>query len=123
MKNSYPASFKLKCVDRVKELNNIAKAAVELGISESTLRNWRNQEDTLRKVKPTARICEPRRKATHPQLEKQVCAYIDDLRKKGLACSRRMIRDEALKLKGDLGITGNFRASGGLCPNFTKLIT
>ena len=103
-----------------KESNNVNATARQLGINESCIRKWKTQEDEIRKAKQGSRIVKARRLAKYPELEKKVCEFVDGKRKKGLPCSREDIRDHALRVKRELGIQDNFRASSGWCTRFMK---
>ena len=120
MRASYTVKIKLAAVNKVKECGNVSQVSRELDINESTIRYWVKQEQALKDANPDARITAPRRTAKYPALENQVCAYIDDLRKKGLSVSRGMIQDQALIVKRDLGIDDNFKASKGWCTRFMR---
>ena len=113
MKASYTCEYKLKAIEMAKASNNVSATARQLGISECNIRKWKNQEDDIRNAKSGARIVKPRRKAKYPELEKLVCQFIDEKRKKGLPFSREDIRARALQVKRELGIQSTFRASNG----------
>ena len=102
-----------------RESNN-SQAARQLGITETNIRNWIKNEHEIREGKPDARVSKPRRVAKYPELEVKVCAFIDDKRKKGIPVSREDIREEAMKIKRELNIQDNFRASSGWCSKFMK---
>ena len=102
--SSYTNKYKLQAIALAKELGNNRKAAAQLGINDKNIRTWRMNEAAIRDAPRQQRIALPRRKAQWPEIEVQVCGYVDKRRENALGVSRALIRTEALRLAKRLKI-------------------
>ena len=117
--NSYTNKYKLQAIALAKELGSNRKAAAKLGINEKNIRTWMLNEAAIRDAPRQQRIALPRRKAQWPEIEVQVCGYVDKRRENALGVSRALIWTEALRVANRLKIRG-FIASEGWCTRFMR---
>ena len=117
--NSYTNKYKLEAIALAVHLGSNRKAAAQLGINEKNIRTWRKNETAIRDAPRQQRIALPRRRAQWPELDVQVCAYVDKRRENALGVSRALIRTEDLRVVNRLKITG-FIASEGWCTRFMR---
>ena len=120
-RESYEASFKLKVIAYAEDFNNCA-AEREFGVNEKLVRDWRKKKAILM----TAPKTQKKRRTYLPlydDLEKDMLAWISDLRQNGYIVTRNAIRLKALNLAQDkkYGIeNGVFKASAGWCSRFME---
>ena len=115
---SFSNKFKLKAVEIAEQIGNRA-AAKQLRISETNVRRWRQEVVAISQAPKNKCCTKARTGAKFPQIDKQVCTFIDQKRNDGLGVSRSLIRLEALRIARQLGISETeFKASPGWCTRF-----
>ena len=115
---SFDNKFKLKAVEIAEQIGNRA-AARQLRISECNVRRWRQEVEAISQAPKNKCCTKARNGAKFPQIETQVCTFIDQKRNDGLGVSRSLIRLEALRVARQLGISeADFKASPGWCTRF-----
>ena len=115
---SFSNKFKLKAVEIAQQIGNRA-AAKQLRISETNVRRWRQEVVAISQAPKNKCCTKARTGAKFPQIDKQVCTFIDQKRNDGLGVSRSLIRLEALRIARQLGISETeFKASPGWCTRF-----
>ena len=117
--NSYTNIFKIKVVEKALECGSNRKAAALYGIHEKNIRRWKLILPAIKEAARMSRITSARRRGKWPLLEKEVCTFIDNRRRRGVGVSRALIRLEALKVAGKLKIK-EFKASEGWCTKFMR---
>ena len=117
--NSYTNVFKIQVAEEALRLNNKRQTAKKFGIDERNVRRWILELPAIKNAARMSRITAPRRTAKWPLLEKDVCVFIDDRRRRGVGVSRALIRLEALKVARKLKIK-DFKASEGWCTKFMR---
>ena len=111
--NSYTILFKIQVAEAALSCGSNRKAGKEFGVDESNVRRWVKQLPHLKGAARSSRIITPRTTTGKwPLLEKEVCMFIDNRRRRGVGVSRALIRLEALKVAGKLKIK-DFKASEG----------
>ena len=101
---SFSNKFKLKAVEIAEQIGNRA-AAKQLRISETNVRRWRQEVVAISQAPKNKCCTKARTGAKFPQIDKQVCTFIDQKRNDGLGVSRSLIRLEALRIARQLGIS------------------
>ena len=117
--NSYTNLFKMQVAEEALRVNNKRQTAKKFGIDERNVRRWILDLPAIKNAARMSRITAPRRTAKWPLLEKDVCVFIDDRRRRGVGVSRALIRLEALKVARKLKIK-DFKASEGWCTKFMR---
>ena len=82
-RHSYDLNFKLKIVAEAEAVNNNREIAREYGISESTVRKWRNQQHALftGELRMTAkRASMGCYRPKDPELDQQLADWFNDLK-------------------------------------------
>ena len=115
---SYDCAFKLKVITFAEEHGNRA-AERNFGISESNVRLWRKKKYELEKM-PKDKRANRHGDTPFKLLESDLCAWISEIRSRGLTVSRMSIRAKALLMSQDkkYEIDQNFKASAGWCTRF-----
>ena len=117
-RQSFSNKFKLKAVEIAEQIGN-RTAAKQLRISETNVRRWRQEVVAISQAPKNKCCTKARTGAKFPQIDKQVCTFIDQKRNDGLGVSRSLIRLEALRIARQLGISETeFKASPGWCTRF-----
>ena len=118
---NYDADFKMKVVEKAKELGNNRKAAEHFGVNEKQVREWRKSGDKLRTVKKTAkRLNGAGRPVICKQLDGKLIAWLKDSRTEGHAISGKALQlqarriDESATFKASNGWLASFKARHGL---------
>ena len=95
-RRSYTNKFKLEAINLANQVGN-RQAARDLGINESSIRDWKRQQTAIEAAPKNKCLVSPRPRVTtrYPQIEVQLCLYIEERRDKGLGVSRALIRLEA----------------------------
>ncbi len=116
---------KLEAIDRAKVIGN-RKAAAEMNLDESRIRDWRKKEAGLKEMAERAgssggtkrfRLDGAGRRVTSFDLEKDLVTYIETIRSENKRVTQQMIKREALRMFQYLQEQGlippevNFRAS------------
>lgn len=116
-RRKYEASFKLKVIKKAKESNNCA-AARAFDITEKMARDWRKNEDTIKKM-PMKKCSMRRGIACWPDLENNVAGWVEEQRQNCYVVTRNMIRVYALKWARANPEQGKeFKATVGWCDRF-----
>lgn len=116
-RKSYTADFKLKAIERAEHMSN-RKAALELGIGESSIRDWRKDKDALMKINPRKRARRgPRAKL--PTLEKDLKEWILSQREQKHCVSTQPIETQAKQLATQRGMF-DFKAGFTWISKFMK---
>ena len=95
---SYTNKFKLEAINLANQVGN-RQAARDLGINESSIRDWKRQQTAIEAAPKNKCLVSPRVTAKYPQIEVQLCLYIEQRRDKGLGVSRALILLEALRVE------------------------
>ena len=110
----------LSCTSHLATSGANRQAAIQLGISsESCIRYWKKQQAAIEAAPRHKRIVSRRQTSKWPQIEVQVCSYIEELRNKGLCVSQTLIWLEALRVADTLQVI-DFKASEGWCTRFMR---
>jgi hypothetical protein len=115
---SYDFVFKLKAIDLARKSGNRG-AAEELRIDKKRIRDWRKQEDSLRKEESPEkrrRLSGGGRKAAYPQMEEELAHWIENQRQSCMRVTRKAIARKAIALGDD----PYFKAGRGWIQNFLK---
>ena len=100
---SFSNKYKLKAVEIAEQIGKRA-AAKQLRISETNVRRWMAEVEAISQAPKSLCCTKARNGAKFPQIDTQVCTFIDQKRNDGLGVSRSLIRLEALRIARQLGI-------------------
>ena len=100
-KCSFDANFKLKVVNYA-EKNTNRSAVTKFEINE---RDWRKRKADLQQIPAKKKRLEGGRKAAFPAMEKEILAWIENLRSKNLRVTRSAIQKQAVELIQGINIT------------------
>ena len=121
-RRKYEASFKLKVIKKAKESNNCA-AARAFDITEKMARDWRKNEDTIKKM-PMKKCSMRRGIACWPDLENNVAGWVEEQRQNCYVVTRNMMRVYALKgARANPEQGKEFKATVGWCDRFLNRTT
>uniref|UniRef100_A0A674NL54 HTH CENPB-type domain-containing protein n=1 Tax=Takifugu rubripes TaxID=31033 RepID=A0A674NL54_TAKRU len=113
LRRSYDANFKMMVINEAESSNN-CKAAVKYGVTECNVRRWRAQKDGLKNAHSQRKAFRGPQSGRFQELDRRVCAYVDEKRKDGMPISRAVIQLKAVEIARELNIpTAEFRASLG----------
>lgn len=102
-RRQFTAAFKRKVVEFA-EANGNMLAQRQFGVSEKSVRYWRNQKSKLS-------VCNARktsfrgRRAVHPELEDKVADFVREYRARSLPVSAELIRTKAVELAREAGLS------------------
>uniref|UniRef100_A0A3Q2X9R6 Pogo transposable element derived with KRAB domain n=2 Tax=Hippocampus comes TaxID=109280 RepID=A0A3Q2X9R6_HIPCM len=115
LRRSYDVNFKMMVINEAESSNN-CKAAVKYGVTECNVRRWRAQKDDFKNAHGQRKAFRGPRSGRFQELDRRVCAYVDEKRKNGMPISRAFIRLTAVEIAKELNIpTADFKASLGWC--------
>ena len=120
-RQSYTVSDKLRIIQFAEQNGNRA-AEREFGVSESNVRLWRKSKENLEKM-PRLKRANRGKKASWPELEIDLLAWITEKRNNGLAILPSIVRLKALDLAKDEKYNipeGHFKAGNHWCQRFMK---
>ena len=90
-RRSYTNKFKLEAINLANQVGN-RQAARDLDINESSIRDWKRQQTAIEAAPKNKCLVSPRVTAKYPQIEVQLCLYIEQRRDKGLGVRRKIRR-------------------------------
>ncbi|KAH8023974.1 hypothetical protein HPB51_020647 [Rhipicephalus microplus] len=102
-RRQFTAAFKRKVIEFA-EVNGNMAAQRQFGVSEKSVRYWRNQKSKLS-------VCNARktsfrgRRAVHPELEDKVADFVREYRAKSLPVNAELIRSKAVELAREAGLS------------------
>lgn len=102
-RRQFTAAFKRKVIEFA-EANGNMSAQRQFGVSEKSVRYWRNQKSKLS-------VCNARktsfrgRRAVHPELEDKVADFVREYRARSLPVSAELIRTKAVELAREAGLS------------------
>lgn len=103
------------------ESSNNCKAAVKYGVTECNVRRWRAQKDRLKNAHSRRKAFRGPQSGRFQELDRRVCAYVDEKRKDGMPISRAVIRLKGVETAKELNIpTADFQASLGWCKRMMR---
>ena len=112
---AYDSSFKLKAIEKAKELGSNRKAADFFGVTEKMVRDWRKKEDHLKTVKKTdKRLKGCGRSVRDRGFDDRIMQWLSDARSEGHAVTGSTLQLQARRVSSDPG----FRASAGWLEKF-----
>lgn len=114
LRRSYDANFKMMVIIEAESSNN-CKAAVKYGVTECYVRRWRAQKDRLKNAPGQRKAFRGPRSGRFQELDRRVCAYVDEKRTDGMALSRAVIQLKAVEIAKELNMATEFKASLGWC--------
>lgn len=117
-RRSYTAKFKLHAIGLAK-VNGNRCTARELNVDEKRIREWRKQEEVLLKMPKLKRAQRRGPKAQWPDLEKELCEWIENQRKNGRSLSTVLIRIKANQMAVAKGLN-DFRGGPSWCNRFFR---
>ncbi|CAL4110470.1 unnamed protein product, partial [Meganyctiphanes norvegica] len=118
-KRSFTNKFKLDAVELAEKVGGNRTAAKYLGCSEKNIWDWKNQLAELKDAPEKKKSVKQKREGYWPEIERRVCAFIDERKSYNLRISREMIHLEAKKAAKNLEIT-DFKVSQGWCNIYMK---
>ena len=120
-RKAYTVGYKLEVIEYAKQHGNRA-AERHFGPppTEKIIREWRKQEEELKKTKNRKHGLRYK-EAKFPQLEEIMKTWVDDHRNNGYSVSTKMIMEEAKRLAAERNIPANeFTGSSSWCYRFMK---
>lgn len=112
---AYTAEFKLKAIIFAEEHGNRATER-QFGVSEKSVRDWRNKKDSIMLMKRSKKANRGRN-AKWPELEKCLLDFVILRRREGRGLSTVQIRLKAVEIAGDMNIEG-FKGGHSWCYRF-----
>uniref|UniRef100_A0AAQ5X707 HTH CENPB-type domain-containing protein n=1 Tax=Amphiprion ocellaris TaxID=80972 RepID=A0AAQ5X707_AMPOC len=120
LRRSYDVNFKMMVINEAESSNN-CKAAVKYGVTECNVRRWRAQKDHLKNAHSQRKAFRGPQSGRFQELDRRVCAYVDEKRKDGMPISRAVIQLKAMEIAKELNIpTADFKASLGWCKRMMR---
>lgn len=120
LRRSYDVNFKMMVINEAESSNN-CKAAVKYGVTECNVRRWRAQKDRLKNAHSQRKAFRGPQSGRFQELDRRVCAYVDEKRKDGMPISRAVIQLKAVEIAKELNIpTADFKASLGWCKRMMR---
>uniref|UniRef100_A0A668A962 HTH CENPB-type domain-containing protein n=1 Tax=Myripristis murdjan TaxID=586833 RepID=A0A668A962_9TELE len=120
LRRSYDVNFKMMVINEAESSNN-CKAAVKYGVTECNVRRWRAQKDHLKNAHSQRKAFRGPQSGRFQELDRRVCAYVDERRKDGMPISRAVIQLKAVEIAKELNIpTADFKASLGWCKRMMR---
>lgn len=102
-RRQFTAAFKRKVIEFA-EANGNMSAQRKFGVSEKSVRYWRNQKSKLSSC--SARKTSFRgRRAVHPELEEKVADFVREYRARSLPVTTEVIRTKAIELAREAGLS------------------
>lgn len=117
-RRSYPAKFKLNAI-KLAKVNGNRGAARELNVDEKRIREWRKQESVLKEMPREKRAQRRGPEAHWPDLENELCSWIENQRKNGRSLSTVLIRIKAKQMADEKGYD-DFLGGPSWCNRFFK---
>ena len=120
-RKAYTVGYKLEVIEYAKQHGNrAAERHFRPPPTEKIIREWRKQEEELKKTKNRKHGLRYK-EAKFPQLEEIMKTWVDDHRNNGYSVSTKMIMEEAKRLAAERNIPANeFTGSSSWCYHFMK---